>query len=542
MQNLMSGKVLLALVVVASPGCDAGATGAIWGKCDSWDRSKDGCDMTGEHKCSAFLSSGPKDAPFELVLADLPASTSEKAVHLQWFGAHEAPQYNPLAEKQLWRVFASPHSSYPKFTDEDFNGGNVRVNETGHAVMRFRAPSTYKICGNRIRYPHIHVRLCHGESFAHRVESVDFVKAGVKIRSCGGTKKYRVASFRQIAPIPQPPEEDTTYELEAGQSGQRPWPQEDTTTQAPIIIDATTLMSTTKASTTSKFLVADTLEENSQPEGDDSFDWDALEFSPVYQCLLDKKVYDLLGSGCVAQCPPNSEEKHGQCVRKSMGAEVELNVAWNLQVQCDEACWNAKTPRTRHLLRLAAADHLDITFQEVLKVVLRPVTADSRRLQEKGFMSSASLLISIKTNRVDASSGQYLLQEFLKDASDASQILGLDVKSLKLEASEPTSEKLEAGEEEDEFAAMYDEVERDNAGSFGSSPTDGLPPAVIVGGGAAVLVLGGLVSACMWYKRRQAFTAAAANSQMTITAKKVEGDDDLKQAEGVVVGKEDEKL
>jgi len=521
----MDRKLILALALASPLGCAADYNG-IWGKCDTWDKERSGCQLTSEHTCASHLSPGPKNAPFEIVLSDLPPSTDNKSVHLQWFSPYEAPEFNPLAkpQDQYWRVYSSMRTAYPKFTDEDFNGGNVRVNETGHAVMRFRAPSTYYICGNRIRYPHIHVRLCLGEDYiVDRAETIEFSSKGPIVGACRD-KKFKIASMRNVTALPQAIMLPPTTGAPA-------------VTLAPSTLAVTTstkFESTTDSPTTTKFLQLETETKSAGDiEIDESFDWDTLEFSPIYQCLMDKKVYDLLGSGCVDQCPANSEEKHGQCVREALGTEVEFDVSWNLQVHCDEACWNAKTPRTRHYLRLAAADHLDITFQEVLKVVLRPQTVASRRLEQKE-MSGASLLISVKTNRVDATTGKDLLGKFVTDPAIASQILGLEVKSAQVVGAGEPAIDLQPGEEADEFAVLYGEVERDIPGAASSTGTlDGVPSAVIIAGGALVLILGGAISAGGWYKRNRAKNA---DNQAAIAAKIAEFND-ASQTIHEVVGK-----
>jgi len=480
----------------------------MWGSCDRWDRDRSGCHLTSGHKCSAYLSSGPEDATFELILADLPPSTKNKSVHLQWFAPYEAPEFNPLTDKPAWRVYNSPKYAYPKFSDEEFNGGNVRVNETGHAVLRLKAPSTYFVCRNLVRYPHVHIRFCHGEDYVvDRAETVDFGFQGPEVRGCSG-KRFRVQSFRNIT--------DKTYK-------QYHLLEKPRTTTAKII-DVTKLATTTNMPSTSKFLnIGASEEKDGRLVGNNSFDWDALEFSPVYQCLLEKKVYDLTGEGCVDTCPATTELKHGQCVRKAVGIQVQLKAAWSLQVHCDDACWKSKTPRTRHILRLAAADHLDITFQEVLNVVLRPELASSRRLAEKE-MSVANLHLSVNTTRIGASKGQELLENFIKNIDDASQILGLEVKGMTLMKDTSVQDALESGEAEDEFAQFYTEVEEDDTVVLGSDTTDGLPSAVIVAIAGCVLVLGGLISAGLWFKRRQQLQQATEINQATIKAMQVEMD------------------
>mmetsp|Transcript_15945 Transcript_15945/g.28480 ORF Transcript_15945/g.28480 Transcript_15945/m.28480 type:complete len:504 (-) Transcript_15945:200-1711(-) len=450
-----------------------------WGYCDTWGRDRDGCAITSGEKCSDHLSPGPKNATLEIVVGNLPPSTAETPVHVHFFAAREAVGYNPVDGPHYYTIYRNPRHAYPNYTDPDFNGGNVRVNESGFAVLRLMAPSTYVVCQNRIRWPHLKLRLCTGENYlTYRVESMDFTKNGIKVRACSvkDAKLYKVHSFTRTAvPIPQEPE-------------------------------------TTPATTTTKFLPTTTegvatLSKEMEPETDDSYDWDALEYSPVYQCLTDGLVYNHFTSECSEQCPSGSDLKHGQCVREEkMEQDVKFNTSWELKVHCDEECWANKKSRSLHILRLSVADHLDIPFQEILNVVLRPTVHTHRRLS--GHLTEASLFVSVTTSRMEAKKGEELLRAFLSDKESASQLLGLEVHNLVLVDKQATAlDDLDAAEASDEYAQFYKDAEPKDVrgGSLSTipgSPEDVFPAGVVVAVAAAVVFLGMLTAVGLWYKKR----------------------------------------
>merc|ERR1712232_457073 len=71
-------------------------------------------------------------------------------------------------------------------------------------------------------------------------------------------------------------------------------------------------------------------------------DWDALEFSPVFQCLEDSKLYNQFSSDCVDACPAGSEQKRGQCVRPEKYKWSHFRSTWSMAVDCAEGCWESK--------------------------------------------------------------------------------------------------------------------------------------------------------------------------------------------------------
>mmetsp|Transcript_14034 Transcript_14034/g.24638 ORF Transcript_14034/g.24638 Transcript_14034/m.24638 type:complete len:566 (-) Transcript_14034:202-1899(-) len=519
-----------------------------WGNCDKWDRDRNGCAISSGEKCSDHLSPGPKKATLEMVIGNLPPSTPEVPVHLHFFAAREALGYNPVEGPHMHTIYRSPRHAYPFYTDPDFNGGNVRVNETGHAVLRLMAPSTYVVCQNRIRWPHLKLRLCTGENFTtYRVESIDFTYWGPKVRACSvkdESKLYKVHSFnRTDVPIPQIPNEMVAV---AAETTEKATTTPETTTEkvtttekitttekvtTTIVTSIEEITTTFQTSTTEKVIADATL--SMSEEIDDSYDWDALEYSPVYQCLTDSLVYNHFTSECSKTCPADSDLKHGQCVRQDkMQQDVEFNMSWELKVYCDEECWSNKKGRSLHMLRLAVADHLDIPFQEVLKVVLRPVAHEHTHRRLDNHFTGATLFIGVTSGRIDAEKGQELLRTFLNDKTSASQLLGLEVHNLVIVDKKVTTlVEVDDAEASDEYSQFYKDYEPQDARGSGlstipGSPEDVFPAGVVVGVAAAVVVLGILTAVGLWYKKRM--------QQKNVQGKNV--------VEAVKVGAEDSKL
>jgi hypothetical protein len=362
-------------------------------------------------------------------------------------------------------------------------------------------------------------------NFIERHETIDLTCEGPKVSACRGQSKFAIASTTNIRTIPPFPHDE--FDI----------PKDTTTTR----VATTTLRETT---TTSKFLelaetdVAPPKADVAPPKADTSYDWTALEFSPVYHCLLEEKVMnyflDTPEQQCSDTCPNHSEKKHGQCVRKATGNPVEFNAAWSLKVDCDQDCWNMKTVRSRHYLRLAIADHLDITFQEVGKVVLRPGAITSRRLSNDKTITDASLHISVQTDRVDHPSGGSLLRAFLSSNKAASDLLGMDVHDLKLvDSTGPTD--MQPGEEKDEFIELYDEVENGNAvvGPSSSGESGGIAIGIVVAAAAVTIFLGAAISLGLWWRLRRA--RKANNAAMAQTNKMDELEEKI---EGVIVPSE----
>merc|ERR1712232_1533512 len=154
-------------------------------------------------------------------------------------------------------------------------------------------------------------------------------------------------------------------------------------------------------------------------------DWDALEFSPVYQCLERRELYSQLRSECVTSCSPAAEMTRGQCVRKGLGTEEHsFRARWHLEINCGPSCFANKRTAASHMVRLAVADHLDVPFQEVTRVHL------FRR--ERAANLDAVLVVSVQTHRLSEDEGHPLLRSFISDASELSSLLGFEITSVQL--------------------------------------------------------------------------------------------------------------
>jgi hypothetical protein len=248
---------------------------------------------------------------------------------------------------------------------------------------------------------------------------------------------------------------------------------------------------------------------------------------------LEQKVMnyflDVPEQQCSDACPDHAEKKHGQCVRKSTGNPVTFNASWSLRVECDKDCWDLKTVRSRHSLRLAIADHLDITFQEVTNVVLRPGSITSRRLSNDKTITDASLQISVSTERVDHPSGRSLLRAFLPSTKVASDLLGMDVHNLKLVDAIGAPIDMQPGEFKDEFIDLYDEVENGNAvlGPSSTEESGGIAIGIVAAAAATTIVLGAAISLALWWRlrrfRKLNNEAMAKANKMDQVEEKIEG-------------------
>jgi len=174
---------------------------------------------------------------------------------------------------------------------------------------------------------------------------------------------------------------------------------------------------------------------------------------------------------------------------------------------------------SRHSVRLALADHLDITFQEAHQVRFR---------KDQGFPTThAHLSVVVKTRRLGAELGVLLLASFLTNTSRASDILGLTVHDVehdddfhetadaKDRVNASPTDSAGAGEDSDQYAEYYAPLE-ENAERLAEAKSEGgdhsvagiplpfgIPTAAIIGVAVGiVVVLGGLVG-CLYYKRRQ---------------------------------------
>merc|ERR1712194_41567 len=182
-------------------------------------------------------------------------------------------------------------------------------------------------------------------------------------------------------------------------------------------------------------------------------------------------------------------------------------------------CWEDAAPVSRHSVRLALADHLDITFQEAHQVRFR---------KDQGFPTThAHLTVVLNTRRLGAELGEMLLASFLTNASRASSILGLTVHDVEhdddFHDTADTKDTVNAsltdsaahGEESDQYAEYYAPLEQ-NAELMAKAKSQGgdhsvagialpfgIPTAAIIGVAIGIVVVLGSLVGCLYYKRRQ---------------------------------------
>eukprot|EP00930_Biecheleria_cincta_P055073 TRINITY_DN41442_c0_g1_i1.p1 TRINITY_DN41442_c0_g1~~TRINITY_DN41442_c0_g1_i1.p1 ORF type:complete len:723 (-),score=121.71 TRINITY_DN41442_c0_g1_i1:37-2169(-) len=154
----------------------------IWGRCERWDATVSGCTFGSQSKCSDRYSEGPSQPDLEITLGNITPSRSGHAVHLAWWAPRRSPtEWNPRDSFDGCAVYRRMADAYPHFSHADFNGGNVRVSETGTATIRVQNPASY-IVDDFVAYPHIHMRVCSNESYAHTAQdAVIFTEAGVRL-------------------------------------------------------------------------------------------------------------------------------------------------------------------------------------------------------------------------------------------------------------------------------------------------------------------------------------------------------------------------
>lgn len=266
---------------------------------------------------------------------------------------------------------------------------------------------------------------------------------------------------------------------------------------------------------------------------------DAIEFSPVYNCLADTKLFDQFSSKCSAECPSDADLVHAQCVRKPVGGSLlawqVLAASWHFNLDCNAKCWSDTVPVSHHMVRLALADHFDITFQEVETVQLH-------KDPEKP-LTHAVLNVTIITNRLAPELGSSLLTTFLTNSSMASDVLGLTVRDVvevngkgqgdvgkdQGEGNAVVADSNVPGETSDQYSEYYAPLEKeaeDKARSRGRSNSiagvevpESVPVDVIIGVAATIMVLSVVVA--VWLRRRRQQLMEIANNDNT-QVKKVE--------------------
>jgi len=484
--------------------------GHIWGRCDRWDRILVGCHLKTESQCSNRLSTGPANADVEIRLGGLPPSTANASVHLQWWSARKSqPDYKPLRNPMETTVYWNVLHAYPKYNDADFNGGNVQVDTNGIATIRIQAPATYRLyCW--IPMPHIHLRICSGTRFVHAPsDTLYFGTRGPYLKGgCQRQSPYQILSITDVSPAAVP----------ATLPAPAPAPVDEPLVQQ-IATDSPNKNGTKLVGLQIKAALA-------------QLDLDALEFSPVYQCFMEGKLFDQFASDCADTCSAGRAIQHGQCVRAVTGVDVSISHIWEFKALCGEKCWSEKKRITLHHIRLAVADYLNITFQEVKTVRLGLDRAFSRRLSGGMEQRSVFLKIDIQSSRIENSHAEDFKRNFVTTTDTASELVDLRVLQLvSTQSNTVTTNNLEVTADTDPYTPAYNELEPKGTTTVPSSPTELLPTGAIIGIAIGVLVIGAALSTFMWMRRRKAQAQAATAKGKEVEANKIGVEDDNKQAE-----------
>jgi len=368
--------------------------GVMWGQCRGWFRKMRSCIMQ-ETTCAAHLSPGPADADIEVQIGNLPVFRNHET-YLQWWAARKSKEaYDPVTDPEGAQVYPSMFEAYPRFSDADFNGGNVRINPDGTAVIRFRAPATHQV-HKYTRMPHVHLRICSGGNSSllsiilGRKDKIQLTPQGPVAKSeCNSAEnKLSVLSFHRL--------------------------QHDfASASAPFVAVAAAAALKPLVARGVGRLVGRMAEQ---------LDLDALEFSPVFQCLSAGLLYDHFAGDCVAACPTGAAVSRGQCVKPAAVRSSSFAASWQLYIcGCDEKCWADKRNGTLHHLRLEIADHLDIPLHEVQELDLR---FESRSLNPHQ-AALARMHIRISSPRYAEDTGIAMLRSLFRGMEGSSEALAM---------------------------------------------------------------------------------------------------------------------
>jgi len=192
-------------------------------------------------------------------------------------------------------------------------------------------------------------------------------------------------------------------------------------------------------------------------------------------------------------------------------------------------------PIARHSVRLALADHLDVTFQEANHVRLRR--------DESSPTTHAHLKIMISTRRLNTDVGKTLLGSFLGNASIASEILGLVVHTVEHQILSDNAEgsshpdegqnaslidMITTGEDEDEYAKYYAPLEKNaeqlaQPQASGERSVAGVPVpssiptfAIVAVAGGIVLLLASIIGCVLIRRKRLLAQDASSNAEKTV--------------------------
>mmetsp|Transcript_71693 Transcript_71693/g.214005 ORF Transcript_71693/g.214005 Transcript_71693/m.214005 type:complete len:510 (+) Transcript_71693:47-1576(+) len=447
---------------------------------------------SGPAQCSDHLSDGPADADLELHLGGLPASTAGETVHLQWWAPRRShTQYDPLVSPVNCSVYSSIISAYPKFSDAEFNGGNVRISEAGEAVIRVRTPSTYFVRPYVAR-PHIHLRLCRGASGIENADAaVQLAGVDIWVQQSTGEDGIRVISAGFFAGRSSAPASSAS-------------PQPVAVVRGVVAEDLDCLATTLPPSAALEPFVAAAAPVAATSEREalvssarNGLNLDALEFSPVYRCLLDGHFFDHFSAGCARECPTGAGLAHGQCVRREIFKPLaEAAATWQLEVVCGATgysrCLDTNIQAALHGARLTIAGHSDIPFQEV-KVSLTFKRSTGRQLGDK---RTAYMTASVSTRRLLQPEVVQRLASFRQDVAAMRTLLGMFVVSVVrlppgADPANFTGPILPGQGSDDPYERVYDAVEPPSA-------TGVLPGMAIVGIAVGVVLF---ALACgLWWK------------------------------------------
>lgn len=246
---------------------------------------------------------------------------------------------------------------------------------------------------------------------------------------------------------------------------------------------------------------------------------DALEFSPVYDCLVDGTVFDHFSGSCADTCPDDAELQHGQCVlpETQSGPHVTLAASWHLEVHCEELCGAGMESETLHNVRLGVAGHLDIPFQEVTRAALTWLDAEARRLSPGA--KGAVLSVQVETRRHDEINGLDSLQTFVASPSHIGRILGMKVEKADLL---PEGATIGGGptwtitDGSDPYVAAYNALLGEQ-GTEASAAGSLLATEAVVGLVASIVACGFACGGVLWVLRRRSRSESSAEDAPEVT-------------------------
>jgi hypothetical protein len=244
---------------------------------------------------------------------------------------------------------------------------------------------------------------------------------------------------------------------------------------------------------------------------------DALEFSPVYDCLVDGTVFDHFSGSCADTCPDDAELQYGQCVLPEIesSAHVTLTASWHMEVHCEDLCGAGMENETLHNVRLGVAGHLDVPFQEVARAALTWLDAEGRRLSPGA--RGAVLSVQVETRRHDEINGLGSLRTFVASPSDIGRILGMKVEKAHVL---PEGATINDGptwtitDDSDPYAVAYNVLlgEQVDSGNEASTAGSLLATEAVAGLVASIVACGFACGGLLWVLRRRSRRALLGSS------------------------------